>query len=117
MNEPSLKISPQSIEDKNTDLPALNILDTIENEQKNISKKFDIGTNSILKRLIIKVKDELAKEEIKNEINNIVHPLYIDIYNEVYPYYITLTTILILIAFLLILIIILQVISYKQTNK
>ena len=116
MNEQSLKIYPQLIEEKNNDSTTLNILNTIDVEQKN-NKKFDISGNSFLKRIIIKVKDELAKEEIKNEINNIVHPLYKDIYNEVYPYYITLITILIVIAFLLILIIILQVVNYKQTNK
>ena len=117
MNEESLKIFSQSAEDKNTDFATLNILNTIDSEQKNINKKLDIAGNSILKRLIIKIKDELAKDEIKSEINNIVHPLYKDIYNEVYPYYITLITILIVIAFLLILIIILQILSYKQTNK
>ena len=117
MNEESLKIFPQSTEDKNVDLTTLNILNTIDAEQKNNIKKFDIAGNSILKRIIMKVKDELAKEEIKNEINNLVHPLYKDLYNEVYPYYITLITILIVIAFLLILIIILQIVSYKQTNK
>jgi len=117
MNEETLKNSSQFVEDKNMDLTTLNILNTIESEQKITNKKFDVAGNSILKKIILRVKDELAKEEIKNEINNIVHPLYKDIYNELYPYYITLITILIVIAFLLILIIILQIVNYKQTNK
>ena len=116
MNEEKNKNISLSTEDKNNDLVTMGILDTIEAEKNNI-KKIDVVSNGILKKLILKVKDELAKDEIKKELNSIVHPLYKDIYNEVFPYYVTLITILIVIAFLLILIIILQVISYKQTNK
>jgi hypothetical protein len=94
----------------------LNIGNGIDDKHNKLNK-INLNNNSMLKKIIMKVKDELAKEEIKNEINNIVHPLYEDIYNKVFPHYFTLVTLLIVIALLLILIIVLNVINFKQSNK
>lgn len=100
--------------DKHTELNTLNIMNTIDLEQQN--NKIKINNNSVLKKIIMKVKEELAKEEIKNEINNIVHPLYEDIYNKIFPHYFTLVILLIVITLLLILIIIINVVNFKN-NK
>lgn len=102
-----------NVEDKNMELN----IGTGNDVKHNELSKINLNNNSMLKKIIMKVKDELAKEEIKNEINNIVHPLYEDIYNKVFPHYFTLVTLLIVIALLLILIIVLNVINFKQSNK
>lgn len=115
-NNNQKKYNSKKIEDKNTDANTLNITDTIDAKNKEL-KQININNNSMLKKIIMKVKDELAKEEIKNEINNIVHPLYEDVYNKVFPHYFTLVTLLIVIALLLILIIVLNVINFKQSTK
>ena len=49
-----------------------------------------INNNSMLKKIITKVKDELAKEEIKTEINGVFSTLYDDVYNKFFPYYLVL---------------------------
>ena len=112
-NSNQIQSSSKKLEDKNTEL---NITDTININHKEL-KKININNNSMLKKIIMKVKDELAKDEIKNEINNIVHPLYEDVYNKLFPHYFILVTLLIVIALLLILIIVLNVINFKQSNK
>ena len=115
-NSNQIQYSSKKPEDKNTELNTLNITDTININHKEL-KKININNNSMLQKIILKVKDELAKDEIKNEINNIVHPLYEDVYNKLFPHYFILVTLLIVIALLLILIIILNVINFKQSNK
>lgn len=106
--------STKKSNDKHTELNTINIMSSLDLNQKN--KKININNNSVLKKIIMKVKDELAKEEIKNEINNIVHPLYEDIYNKIFPHYFTLVILLIVIALLLILIIVINVVNFKDSK-
>jgi hypothetical protein len=91
--------------------------DLLVSSIKNIKSSSVTNNHSVIKKLILKVKDELAKEEIKNEINNIVHPIYEDIYYKIFPHYITLMTLLIVIIILLLVIILINIFQSKNIEK
>lgn len=112
----SKKSKNELIDKKSNDYTELNTVNIISQMdlKRNDCKNINIPNNSVLKKIIMKVKDELAKEEIKNEINNIVHPIYEDVYNKIFPHYFTLVILLIVIALLLILIIVINVINFKK---
>jgi hypothetical protein len=91
-----------------------NDLSTINDTYNSLNKKIHTDKDNFLKKIIIKVKDELAKDEIKNEINNIVNPLYENIYNKIFPHYFSLIILLVIIVLLLLLLITLNIINFSK---
>ena len=85
--------------------------------KNNELQKQKISNNSVIQKFILKIKNELEKDEIKKELNNIVLPIYEDIYSKIFPHYITIIILLSVIIFLLLLIITKNIYIINKTNN
>ena len=77
---------------------------TINNNQndKNINTSKILKTNNLLKKILIKIKDNLMSDDIKTEIKNeLIEPWYIEIRNFILPHYLIFMILFLIIIILL----------------
>ncbi len=86
----------------NSNINYKNISNTSYNDNKVLKK----NKNNLLKKILIKIKDNFMCDDIKNEIKSeLVDPLYVEIRNFILPHYL-----IFIILFLIIIILLLSII-------
>lgn len=86
---------------------SINICDSNKTNNRN-------KTNNFLKKIFIKIKDNLMSDDIKNEIKNeLIEPFYVEIRNFILPHYL-IFMILFLIIIILLFYIILTISNIKN---